>query len=49
MPRTQSTRAARLQARISPELRNGVPLLPFRQGTPKVTSALVRQLQNESQ
>jgi len=36
---TQSTRATR----------NGVPLLPVRPGAPRVTSELVRQLQEELQ
>jgi hypothetical protein len=30
-------------------LRNGVPLLPVRPGAPRVTSELVRQLQEELQ
>ena len=84
MAQFKTARAARLEARISPDLkrrleyaaslrgatltefvvqsaqeaaertiastrttRNGVPLLPVRPGSARVTSALVRQLQNQ--
>jgi len=42
-------RTAMRPAQVSRATRNGVPLLAVRPGTPKVTSALVHQLRDETQ
>jgi hypothetical protein len=42
-------RQAMRPAPSSHKIRNGVPLLPVREGAPRVTSELVRQLQEELQ